>query len=299
MNSSKMFWGSFLVTIGLLFILVKYELINSSFDFVWNIWPLIFVFWGLGLIFKQSFVKPIVSSFSGIFTAILIYGIIFSLLCSVNFEINGNDTFSQNYSKEFDTNTKVVNLTLDAGLGSFTIADSTSNLIDANSSGLFGQYDYNFFKDSSVANIDINLDADDFHFLKNKIKNHLSIKLNTNPVWNFRFNVGASKNILDLSSFKVNELSIKTGVSNSKIKLGDKSEETNVDIEMGVASLNLEIPKNVGCKIESDLSLVNKNFDGFTKTEDGVYETENFVKTKKKIFINVKGGVSSLNILRY
>ncbi|MDF1610530.1 LiaI-LiaF-like domain-containing protein [Stygiobacter electus] len=299
MNSSKMFWGSFLITIGLLSLLVKYDLIQSSFNFVWNIWPLIFVFWGLGLILRQSFVKPIISLISGIFTAILIYGIIYSLLWAVNFHVDENDSFTQNYSKELDANTKIVNLTLDAGAGSFTIRDSTSNLIDASSSGLLSQYNYNYFKDSSEANIDINLDAGDFHFLKNMIKNQLSIKLNTNPIWNFRFNIGASKNIFDFSTFKVNELSIKTGASNSRIKLGDKNDETNVDIDMGVSSLTLEIPEHVGCKVETDLSLVNKKFDGFTKKEKGIYQTENFEKSKKKILINVKGAVSSLKILRY
>lgn len=299
MNSSKMFWGSFLITIGLLFILVKHHFINSSFDFVWNIWPLIFVFWGIQIIFKQNFIKSIVNAIFGFFIALLVYGMIHSLFWGFNFTEEKSDFFTEQFSKEFEPNVKIVNLSLESGVGTFIIKDSTNNLIDAKSSGIFGNYDYNYSKDSSVVYLDINMEGKNFHFIKNKIKNQLELKLNTTPVWNFRINVGASKNIFDLSQYKVNDLTIETGASNSKIKLGDKSDETNVDIEMGVSKLILEIPKNVGCTVDSDLSLVSKHFDGFNKKEDGIYQTENFDSSKKKIFINVQGGVSSLKILRY
>lgn len=299
MNSGKMFWGSFLITIGSLFLLVKYELVDSTFDFVWNIWPLIFVIWGIQIIFKQNFIKPIISAIFGVFIAILIFGILHSLFWGFNFTNDKSDFFTEQFSKELEPNVKIVNLSLESGVGTFIIKDSTNNLIDANSSGIFGNYEYNYSKDSSVVNLDINMEGKNFHLFKNKIKNHLVMKLNTLPVWNFRINVGASKNIFDLSHYKVNDLTIETGASNSKIKLGDKSDETNVDIEMGVSKLILEIPKNVGCKIDSELSLVSKHFDGFNKKENGIYQTENFESSKKKIFVNVKGGVSSFKILRY
>ena len=92
---------------------------------------------------------------------------------------------------------------------------------------------------------------------------------------------------------------METGATNTKIKLGDKSDQMNVSIHMGAASITLEIPKNVGCEIQSDMALVAKHFDNFDKQGDGHYMTENYETSKKKIFINVEGGVSTLNVYRY
>ncbi|MCX7876723.1 MAG: hypothetical protein N2321_11255 [Melioribacteraceae bacterium] len=299
MNSGKMFWGSFLVSLGLLILLFKYDFIYGNFDFVWNIWPLIFVFWGFALIFKQNIFKPLISSLLGIFIAILLFGIIINLFGSYKFDYDNQKDFSNSFSKELETDVKTVNLSLESGAGVFIIKDTTSNLIDAKSYGLFSDYEFNYNKDSSVVNLDVSMEGKNLNIIRGNIKNHLVMKLNTKPEWNFKFKVGASKNKFDLSPFKVNELIIETGATNSKIKLGDKSKETNVDIEMGASSLTLEIPSTVGCLINSNLSLVAKDFDGFNKHGKGVYQTSNFNLTDKKIYINVKGGVSSLKVYRY
>lgn len=299
MKSGKMFWGFFLLTLGVLSLLVKYEVIVGSFDFVWNTWPLIFVFWGLSVIFKENFIKPIVSALFGIFIALLIFGLIYSTFWGFNLDFDKSDKFTEQYSKEYEPDVKVANLKLDSGAGSFVIDDTTSNLIDAKAYGIFADYDFNYEKIDSVTNIAFQLHTKNFRVVKNKFKNNLHLKLNTKPKWNFEFNIGASKNKFDLSPFKVQDLEINTGATNSKIKLGDKNDSANVNIEMGAASLTLEIPKTVGCKIDSDLSLVSRNFGDFNKIEDGTYQTENFEKSKKKIFIKVQGGVSSFNVVRY
>lgn len=299
MNSGKLFWGSFLISVGVLFLLVKYEIILSSFDFIWNIWPLIFVFWGLSLIFKGNTYKPIISALFGIFIAIIIFGLIYSSFWEFNFDSDNKNTFTQKYSKELEVDVKTVNLSLESGAGVFVIKDTTSNLIDADSYGTLGKYEYYYSKEDSIANLDINMESKNVDAFRFKFKNELNIKLNTKPKWNFIFNVGASKNKFDLSPFKINNLRLSTGATSSKIKLGDKSDSTNVDIDMGASSLTLEIPKNVGCSINLELPLGSKKLRDFRKTEDGFYRTENFESSKKKIFINVNGGVSSFKVYRY
>lgn len=299
MKSGKVFWGFLLLTLGVLSLLVKYEVIVGSFDFVWNTWPLIFVFWGLNIMFKENFIKPIISALFGIFIAVLIFGLIYSTFLGFNFDFDKSNDFTEHYTKEFDPEIKVVNLSLDSGAGSFIINDTTSSLIDADAYGIFADYDFDYEKIDSMANVQFQLHTKSFNVGKKKLKNNLSLKLNTKPKWNFVFNIGASKNRFDLSPFKIGNLEINTGATNSKIKLGDKSDTTNVKIKMGASSFTLEIPKNVGCRIDSDLSLVSKKFDGFSRIENDTYQTENFEKSKKQILIKVQSGVSSLTILRY
>ncbi len=299
MKSGQLFWGFFLLTFGSLFLLVKYDVIVSSFDFIWDLWPLIFVFWGALVIFKQTMGRPIINGVFGVFLAILVFGLFNNLFGGFNIEFDENDGFSESYNQKYDPAIKVANLQIDAGAGFFTIKDTTSNLVDAKAKGILGEYDFSSEQTDSIANIDFHMHTRNFNFFRNKIRNHLNIRLNPNVAWDFDINLGASKSKFDLSQFDVRYLSLETGATSTKIKFGDKSEETKVDIKMGAASLTLEIPKNVGAEINSDMALIAKDFDGFSKKSDGYYATDNFESAKKKIRINVEGGVSTFNIYRY
>lgn len=299
MKSGQMFWGFFLLTLGALLLLVKYDVIVSSFEFIWDLWPLIFVFWGALVIFKQTVARPIINGIFGIFLAVLIFGFFNNLFGGFNFEFDENDTFTESYKQEFDPAIKVANLQIDAGAGMFTINDTTSNLVDAKARGILGEYDFECDQTDSIANVDFRMHTRNFNFFKNKIRNQLNIRLNPKVAWDFDINLGASKSKFDLSKFNVKSLSLETGATSTKIKFGDISEETNVDIHMGAASLTLEIPQSVGVEINSDMALIAKDFDGLSKKSDGYYTSDNFNSAKKKIRINVEGGVSSFNINRY
>ncbi len=299
MKSGQMFWGFFLLTLGALFLLVKYDVIISSFDFVWDLWPLIFVFWGAMVMSKQSVARPIINGFFGIFLAVLIFGFLNNLFGGFSFEFDSNDAYTEEYKQEYDSAIKVANLQIDAGAGLFFISDTTSNLVDAKARGILGEYDFSCDETDSIANIDFRMHTKNFNLFKNKVRNQLNIRLNPKVAWDFDVNLGASKSKFDLSKFDVRNLSLETGATSTYVKFGDRSEDTNVDIQMGAASLTLEIPKGVGAEINSDMALIAKHFDGFSKKGDGYYVTDNFESSQKKIKINVEGGVSSFNIYRY
>jgi hypothetical protein len=299
MKSGQLFWGFFLLTIGALFLLVKYDMVVGSFDFVWDIWPFIFVFWGALVIFKNSIARPIINSIFGVFLAMLIFGFFHNTFFGYNFEFDKNDTFVQNYVQDFDSSVKEAHLQIDSGAGVFTIHDTTSNLIEAKSGGMLGDYDFDHDITDGKADFTFQLHKKNFKFFNDKFRNRLDIKLNTKPVWSFDFHTGASKSKYDLSPFNVENLNVETGATNTKIKLGDKSDHVNVSVKMGAASITLEIPKNVGCEINSDMALVAKHFENFNKEGDGHYVTENYENAKKKIYINVEGGVSSFSVYRY
>jgi hypothetical protein len=299
MKNGQMFWGFFLLTLGALFLLVKYDVIVSSFEFVWDLWPLVFVFWGAMVIFRQSVARPIINGFFGIFLALLLFGFFNNIFCGYNCEFDETDSYTEFYNEDYNPAVKFANLRIDAGAGLFTISDTTNNLVDAKARGILGEYDFSCDQSDSLADVDFRMHTRNFNFFRNKLRNQLNIKLNSNVIWDFDINLGASKSKFDLSNFNVRSLSLETGATSTNIKFGDKSDDTSVDIQMGAASLTLQIPKNVGAEIDSDMALISKHFEGFSKKGDGYYVTDNFDSSKKKIKINVEGGVSSFNIYRY
>ncbi|MBN1637784.1 MAG: hypothetical protein JW866_02370, partial [Ignavibacteriales bacterium] len=117
--------------------------------------------------------------------------------------------------------------------------------------------------------------------------------------WNLQLNIGVSKSYLDLREFCIGEVELNTGITNIFLKLGDKSDYSEINVEMGVSMLEIQIPKSSGCRINYDLHVVDSNIDGFEKKDSEVYLTENFEAATKKIDINVEGGVTSFKVIRY
>ena len=44
------FWGIFLITIGVFLVLHKMGILDFKWYKVWQLWPMIFIFWGISLI---------------------------------------------------------------------------------------------------------------------------------------------------------------------------------------------------------------------------------------------------------
>lgn len=299
MKSGQMFWGFFLLTLGALFLFTKYDIIQSSFDFVWNVWPLLFVFWGAMVIFKQSFVRPFVSALFGIFLALLLFGIIHNTFWGLDFFEGDKDHFTDYYYEDYNPSYKSASLEINSGAGQFRIDGTTDKLVEGKTYGSLANYDFHSDKSDSSVDVVFDYGKKGPNFFVGKFRNRLDVSLNALPVWDISLNIGASKSYFDLSNFKIKNLDLHTGATSTKIKLGDKYDLTNVSVDMGAASLSIEVPQNVGCEIQSDMALASKHISGFSSRGSGHYITDGFESTTKRILIDVKGGVSSLTVNRY
>lgn len=298
MKTGKLFWGFFLLTLGALFLLTKYDVLYCSFGFVWDVWPLIFVFWGALVIFKETIAHQFISALFGIFLALLLFGIVENSFNSFDFTENDN-AYTEFYNEDYDASIKTADLEINSGAGLFIIRSSTEKLAEGKAKGNLAEYDFESWKNDDHASVRIELHKKNFNFFRGRFSNQLEVALNQNPVWDVNFNIGASKSNFDLSEYKVKNVSLHTGAASGRLKLGDKYDSTNVEIDMGAASITLEIPRSSGCSITSDIALVSRDFPEFVKKYSGYYETENFKSAGKKIFIDVEGGVSSIKVKRY
>lgn len=298
MKSGQLFWGLFLLTIGALFLGVKYDFINYDFSIVWDLWPLIFILWGAAVMFKDTLVRPVISALFGIFIAVMLFGIISNLFFNFNNTWQDNGDYSEYYNIEYNDSIKYAEFDFSSGAGNFKIEALTDKLIEAKSDGLFADYDFYSNNNDSSSYIRFAMNKKDFSFGE-KFKNNVKVALNENPIWDFEFSYGAAKAHFDLSEYKVRNIRLNSGASNCTLKLGDKYERTNVKIEMGAAKLRIYVPYNSGCRIKSDLVLSSKSLKDFNKQDSGNYITSNYDSSENKIDIEVDAGVSSFKVIRY
>jgi len=81
--------------------------------------------------------------------------------------------------------------------------------------------------------------------------------------------------------------------------MGQPLSETNVEISTGVSGVDISIPQNAACSIETDSGLSDNHFEGFNKTSDNNYETSGFDAAKNKMHIHISGGLSDFKVRRY
>jgi len=72
MKTKQLFWGFFLLTLGSIFLVDKFTFIPLDWNFVWDLWPLALVFWGISVLTKSTSFKPFVSALFGIFIGIML-----------------------------------------------------------------------------------------------------------------------------------------------------------------------------------------------------------------------------------
>lgn len=315
MRSKKIFWGFVLVFIGTLLLLENFEIIHFSWSNVWHFWPIILIAIGINKVLSTStskYASPIMVAV----TLTALFFLTFKGLSKrnteneVNWHIFDNDedeeddmgsvySDSTNYVESFDEKYKIAKLDISGGAGTFTLKDTSNELFTAQLNDSVQHFMLRKTETDTTVNLEFSgKNKRNFSFNSDKMSNAI-MKMNAQPLWDINVAMGAGELKFDLSAFKIRNLDLKGGAAAFEIKLGDKSAITKLSAETGVASVNIEIPENSGCYISSSSGLSSKDFNGFDNKGNGVYETSNFAEAKNKIYITLKGGLSSFEVNRY
>lgn len=314
MNSSKTIWGISLISIGVLLVLNNINLVEFGFN--WHqfgrYWPLILVAIGLTSLTKSAKINPWVSN---TLLAIVISFFLFKTLeigehNKENFSWSNNREYDhkgedQNFSLPLDTAINSASLELNGGASEFKISDTTSNLFDAQSHLNVGDYTLEKITVGETEKIKMLLNDEKglkgkFDLGDNHWDSYVDLKLNTNIIWDFKFQLGAGDVDFDLSKFKVKSIDMDAGAATVDLKLSALVQNTEVKIDAGATDIKISIPKDAKCKIKLNSVLSSKEFVGFTEKGDGVYESDNFNESNgNSINISLDAGVSNIEIKRY
>ena len=310
MKSSSIFWGVFLIFLGLFFLLNELSLWNYDLSVIQYFWPLLLVLWGISILKIPGIAKKVLASLAAILLALFIMSLVtHHWSCNINHNlvsifddddsINTDDSikYEMVLNYPFDSLSKTATLNFDAGAGSFKIKDTCNDLFEVFSYKKLGDFELNNSGSRENVLLNLNMNIDKF-WKKNKMKRKAEIKFSSAIPWDLNLTIGASNFDCDLSKYKIKNLNIEGGASNIEIKLGDIYDTTNVNIEVGASNIEIAIPSTSACQIVTSTGLSKKDFNGFKKSED-IYTTENFYTSKKRIFLNLTGGVSSFAVRRY
>ncbi len=310
MKTKHLFWGFLFITLGTLILINNFTSINFYWLNIWQFWPLFLILIGISLLIKQEAIRAILISL----TAIVLGAAIFStvklgwgyfreevFIDGNHREIRDEDKNLETkvFEERFDENINYASLHFEGGAGSFKIADTTNKLFSAVTKGYDNNYNLTRLDEDDNVKLHFENKRERFFIFRGKNKNRVNISLNANPVWKMNFDLGAAASEFDFRKFKVEDLDIDIGAAKLEIILGDLLDSSRVEIDAGVSSIEISVPQNVGCEVNADIVLSKKDFEGFNKTGDNLYRTDNFETSAKKIYMNIDTGISSIKIKRY
>jgi hypothetical protein len=338
MKNDKLIPGLILVCIGGVILLDNFGLIDFDWGYIWHLWPLFLIIAGVNLVFANSHsalatalkVGIVVLGFVFLIAALGNFGGRFGNSSRYSWfhrhyhdsdndnskddEDNSNDDNttdsksivkvegSSSFNLPYAANTQVAQLSISGGGTSFNLSDTTNQLFKADTKEHFGKYEFTHSNNGSTYMLDFHMKdkkGTHFDFDTNDKSNSVDFKLNPNPIWDISVETGATALDFDLTKFKIRAVKLSGGAASLKVKLGQPLASTNVEVSTAMASVEINIPENAACKISTDSGLSSTDFNGFTKKDDGNYETTGFDAAKNKIYIHITGGLSDFKVNRY
>jgi len=323
MKNDKLIPGLVLVLIGAAILLNNFGYLHFHLQNIFRLWPIFLVIAGVNLVFVNNRTGWATALKAGV----LIIG--FGIVCFGNFgdnyrwwphhshnynfnysdddnkgdddnNDNGDDdtTSSKSFNLPYIANTRAVELNISGGGTSYVLNDTTSNLFAANTRDDDNRYTLSSSSNdtSSVVNFKMNNRK---HFNFDSDHKQVTLKLSPKPVWSIDIEAGATALDFNLEKFRVKSLEIKGGAASFDIKMGQPEVLTNIEVNTGASGVNIKIPQNAACSIESNSALAGNDFAGFTKTHDNIYETPGFSTAKNRFHIHINGGLSDFNVSRY
>jgi hypothetical protein len=108
---------------------------------------------------------------------------------------------------------------------------------------------------------------------------------------------GASKTLLDLSETQLRSLRLKTGASETRVRLPRAAGLTSVHAEAGAASVVFEVPSGVAVRVRSQMSLGSTHVDARIPRAGDGWESPEFASAENRVELDVRGGVGSLQVV--
>jgi len=280
-HHSKIFFGSMLIIIGLLFFLKNLGVLTfptiSGFA---TFWPVGLILVGIALILKRKWIA------SGIIFITIVLGIL-HLVQSVDFVGESREVI-QTVPSDFGV--EEVTLNLAYGAGDVTIQKGSANFLMKNTAQTADSQDpeVDYDRQGNKASISVERHGSNVWHHQN---DEWDIELSEEVLYVLDMDYGAADIEVDLRGLQVDELSVETGASNTEITF-DKY-PTSVTFDMGASNVDLNFPKDYPVIVRTETGLTSIDLEGFKK-ESSVYRNEYYKEGKPAIEIEINAGASSI-----
>lgn len=304
--------GLLLMALGVVFFLLNYGKLSWNFWLnVVELWPLILILAGIGLLFSRRI------PFSTVLLVFLLSMVGYSLVVGdtpvprqMNIPFNSGTTVTKPINVSLPSNVKKAQVNLNLGGSQIQIraldpGNSERQLI----TGSYEGKNQGSVQGTNGSGVSTRLSGDTLNVTLSSPtwgrnanmsnQNDLELNLSTKVHYDFDITAGAIDGTVDLSRLPVDNLKIGTGASKFELQFGDMGVSTQGKIDSGASKLTLVVPENVGLKIRLNGVATSTNFMGSgLLLEDKTWVSSNFAQAKTKIDLEISTAAGSVQLER-
>ena len=308
--------GLLLIAIGVVFFLINYGYLSWS---LWlhavDLWPLILILAGIGLLFSRRI--PLSAVLLVFLLSIVGYSMVMGdkpvprQMYNLFYDerVGGTDrTDSINVPLPSDVKKARVNLELGGAKALVRALDtgaSASQLINGTYKwkgqvSNLGPQGSIFSTDQAGDVLTATLSSTSFRGNTNKLNvSDLELNLSTKPHYDLDISAGAINGTIDVSRLLVDNLEVSTGASKFELQFGDTGIITKGKIDSGASELTLVVPENVGLKVRLNGVASSTNFMGSgLLLENKNWVSPNYAEAKSKIDLEISTAAGSVQLER-
>lgn len=304
--------GLLLITIGVIFFLLNYDILSWGFWLhVADLWPLILILAGIGLLFSRRI--PL----SAVLLVFLLSMVAYSMAVGdkplpgqMNSLFNGGTTETRPIDVPLPPDVKKARVNLNLGGAKISVAalDSgasenrlmTGNYQAQEKSNTNGSRKSGLSTTQSGDTLNVTLSSASFGRNSGDINgSDFELNLSDKVHYDIDMSAGAIDGTMDLSRLLVDNLKISTGASDFSMEFGDTGIATQGKIESGASELTLVIPENVGVKIRLNGVATSTNFMGSgLLSDDKNWVSPKYDEAKTKIDLDISMAAGSVQLQR-
>lgn len=302
MKAGRFLWGLTVLGFGIVLVGNLAGYLDAS---VWTrllaLWPVVLVLLGLRFIIRNDYLMATVGMVIVVasFVLAVFYG---SSTLPTMFPNNVTSTQNSFVSKVPGVNK--VDVTVNTGAVELTI-----DILDADAAKT------NLFSVKTIDMGNVSIDkqtVDDSYVVKiyetrpesvNSLgtKRKINLLVTPNVPVTINLKIGASKVNANLEKLNITGLVFKSGAISADVKLGGISKKAVIDLQSGVSSFVLNVPKSVGLSVtgKSGLSSLELPNGKTSLNFEDSYKSDGYDNAPKKIDLTVRSGLTSVKVINY
>ncbi len=297
-----------LITLGIIFLLNSLEIVPwSVWGTLWRFWPIILILFGVQIILGRTGAGWGISFLVAIAIVVLLVGVIVAAANAgwISGFPSGAGTETHQAAQPGSVSQDLgaiqeARANIDFGAGRLELDALPSNsdkLVTVDYSvGTVGRIPrIRLTQNGRQANLSIT-GSDDIRFTPRAQPDQWTVHLNPATPLDLTVRVGASQGSLDLRGLMVRTLNLDVGASSTVVGFPAAAGATAAFINAGAATLDLEIPPEVGARIVSSSGLASINASSRFSRSGDVYTTGDYQTAANRLNIELKAGVSTVNL---
>ncbi len=324
MPRHKIITGISLITIGILFLLINFNVLNATYLLSAVLfWPVVFLAIGLNLITRGTSLRTLGSWL--LLSLLLIYagvGVAANqMLSPTQYWQNGplrvfadhvtlndsglpqdNTLVTNHVEHALPDAAKAITANVEFGMGTLTMA-GTQTMVTADVSETSSTFALPTINVTEGSTTSINASADPLSLTNvlPLISGNLNWMLNINQTLplDLTLKTGASTNHLDLHDLNLQTLNVSMGAATTDIQFGLKSGKITAAISLGAASLTLNLPQELAVRLHYQGGLTSLSLPSDLKKQpNGDYETSNYTNAKNQLDLTLHAGLGNITLQR-